>query len=100
MHVLRILYQIVETGERFNLIDVKARELSENIEKTNANIDKILEAAKLILDSITNLSASAEEVSASSMEGLRNTETAVEDMEICKKILENIYEVTQSLNSD
>ena len=91
---------IVKTGERFKVIDEKAHELSGNIERTNAHIDEILEAAKLILDSITHLSASAEEVSASSMEGLRNTETAVEDMEICKKILENIYEVTQSLNGD
>ncbi|MDD6156127.1 MAG: methyl-accepting chemotaxis protein [Lachnospiraceae bacterium] len=88
---------IAVTGERFMAIDEKAHELAGNIVQTNAHIDEILSATNQIGDSISHLSATSEEVAASSVEGAKNAQEAVADMEKVKQALEEIYTVAQKL---
>ena len=88
---------IAATGERFEKIDEKVTELSEDIISTEKLIKEILEAASRIADSLTNLSATSEEVAASSGESLRSVENAVDDMNETKGILEEIFHVAQDL---
>lgn len=85
------------TGERFRMINEKAVELSKDVEDTNEIIKGILEATTAIADSLQNLSSTSEEVAVSSAEGLKNTESAVEDMNQCKEILAEINSIAQSL---
>ena len=56
----------------------------------NRVFKKILDATGVISDNITHLSATGEEVAASSTEGLRTADITVEKMSNCKKVLENI----------
>jgi len=60
---------------------------------------KILDSTTVISDNITHLSATGEEVAASSTEGLRMADTTVESMAKCKKVLENIYMLADDLKN-
>ena len=60
---------------------------------------KILDSTTVISDNITHLSATGEEVAASSTEGLRMADTTVESMAKCKKVLENIYMLAYDLKN-
>ncbi len=86
--------KISDTGECFKKIDAETLLLSEEISSTNKLIDEIHDAAKSIADSITQLSATSEEVASSAMEGMKNTENAVSNMTATKDSLQEIYEVS------
>ena len=57
------------------------------------------DSTTVISDNITHLSATGEEVAASSTEGLRMADTTVESMAKCKKVLENIYMLADDLKN-
>lgn len=88
---------IENTREKFGKVGEEVSELTRNINEAEASIEKILEATGVISDNITHLSATGEEVAASSTEGLRIADSTVEDMKGCRKILESIYTLAQDL---
>ena len=60
----------------------------------------IVESTSVIADNISQLSASSEEVAAASSEGLKTSETAVDNMNNCKNILESICLLAQDLKQE
>ena len=63
------------------------------------SIKKILDSTTVISENITHLSATGEEVAASSTEGIRMADITVENMAKCKKVLENIYMLADDLKN-
>lgn len=90
---------IENTREKFGKVGEDVTELTRNINEAEASIQKILDATGVISDNITHLSATGEEVAASSTEGLRMADSTVEDMKNCRKILESIYTLAQDLQA-
>ena len=88
---------IESTREKFESVNREVTELSAYIVETEHIIKGILQSTATISDNITHLSATSEEVAASSTEGLRTSEATVEDMAKTKEILENIYHLAQAL---
>lgn len=88
---------IEETQSTFIQIKNGVENLTESISETENVMKDIIESASVISDNIMQLSATSEEVAASSSEGLKTSESTVEEMRLCKSILENIYELSQSL---
>ncbi len=88
---------IEETREKFEKINEGVSELTKNIDNTERVIKEILRSTGVISENITHLSATSQEVAASSTEGLKTSETTVEDMKACKKILQEIYALAQEL---
>ena len=89
---------IRNTQKRFEDINNDMRELSQNIQETEESMKMIVESTNTISDNISQLSASSEEVAAASSEGLRTSETAVDNMNTCKVILESICMLAHDLN--
>jgi len=88
---------IENTREKFENIDGEVNELADNINNTESVIEVILQSTGVIADNITQLSATSEEVAASSTEGLRTSEETVENMNKTKEILEEIFHLAQEL---
>lgn len=88
---------IEETKAIFDRITRGVDNLSDNINNTERVIKGILQSTGVISENITSLSATSEEVAASSTEGLKNTEATVEDMRRCREIIEQIYALSQQL---
>lgn len=88
---------IESTREKFEGVSREVTDLSSYIVETEQIIKGILQSTATISDNITHLSATSEEVAASSTEGLRTSEATVEDMAKTKEILENIYQLAQAL---
>lgn len=95
--VLKQNEMIDSTGKRFVNIHEEMQELAASIRNTEKSMLSILTATDAISDSISQLSATSEEVAASSSEGLRTSAASVENMDKCNEILQNIYELTQNL---
>lgn len=90
---------IEETREKFQKINEGVSELTTNINNTERVIKQILESTGVISENITHLSATSEEVAASSTEGMRTSENTVEDMKACREVLEKIYSLVQELQA-
>lgn len=88
---------IEETQEKFEKIKGCVDELTDNITNTERVIRDIVKSTNVISENITNLSATSEEVAASSTEGLKTSENTVEEMKLCKDILQRIYELSQQM---
>ena len=88
---------IEETRIKFEKIDEGVTALAENINNTERGLKEILKSTGVISENITHLSATSEEVAASSTEGLKTSETTVEEMKACKEILESIYKLAEEL---
>lgn len=88
---------IESTREKFECVNREVTDLSSYIGETERIIESILQSTATISDNITHLSATSEEVAASSTEGLRTSEATVEDMAKTKEILENIFQLAQGL---
>lgn len=91
---------IESTLERFTNIDNEMKELSDKIRRTEQSMASILSSTDTISENITQLSATSQEVAASSTEGLRTSETAVENMNDCKEVLEKISRIAQQLKQE
>lgn len=76
---------IENTREKFGNVGETVERLMEDIHTAEENIQKILDATNVISDNITHLSATGEEVAASSTEGLRMADSTVDNMKGCKK---------------
>ena len=88
---------IENTREKFGNVGETVEHLMEDIHTAEENIQKILDATNVISDNITHLSATGEEVAASSTEGLRMADSTVDNMKGCKKVLENIYMLAEDM---
>lgn len=88
---------IENTRMRYADIREQMRELAQNIGNTQSNMTAILDATETISDNLTQLSSNSEEVVAVSAEGMRVSETSVESMRKCTKILEAIFELAKGL---
>lgn len=88
---------IQNTQKRFEDINEEMLRLSQNIQETEESMKVIVESTGIISDNISQLSASSEEVAAASSEGLKTSESAVDNMNKCKTILESICLLAQDL---
>lgn len=88
---------IDSTGRRFEDINSEMKELAANIRNTEKSMQTIFTSTEAISDSISQLSATSEEVAASSTEGVRASEASVEHMDQCNVLLQNIYGLAQEL---
>ena len=96
--VVRQNQLIEETQEKFDKIRLCVENLSINITNTEKNINDIVQSTNVISENITNLSATSEEVAASSSQGLKTSENTVEEMRVCKDILQRIFDLSQQLS--
>ena len=90
---------IDDTRDKFNAMGEAVELLMKDINVAEESIKKILDSTTVISDNITHLSATGEEVAASSTEGLRMADTTVESMAKCKQVLENIYMLADDLKN-
>lgn len=90
---------ITETKERFAQVESEVRLLSEHIDGVKDSMSKTLDSSNTIYDHITQLSATSEEVAASSSEGLDNSNVTVGEVAKCKQIFEAIYDLAKDLKS-
>ncbi len=90
---------IHNTEKRFDEIYKEMQELAISVNNTEQGMKAILSATDTIADSISHLSASSEEVSASSTEGVKISETAVEQVNESNEILRKIYALAQELKT-
>ena len=90
---------IHNTEKRFDEIYSEMQELAVNVNNTEQGMKAILSATDTIADSISHLSATSEEVSASSTEGVKLSETAVEQVNESNEILQKIYALAQELKA-
>ena len=90
---------IGDTRDKFNAMGEAVELLMKDINVAEESIKKILDSTTVISDNITHLSATGEEVAASSTEGLRMADTTVESMAKCKKVLENICMLANDLKN-
>lgn len=88
---------IENTREKFERVDREVGGLVEYICETEKIIKDILVSTTTISDNISQLSATSEEVAASSTQGLQTSEDTVIDMEKTKEILENIFCLAREL---
>lgn len=95
--VMRQNELIENTREKFEKVDEEVSELVDNIKNTEQIIESILESTSTISDNISQLSATSEEVAASSNESLSASANTVKDMEKTKEILESIFTLAQDL---
>ena len=90
---------IDDTKEKFEKVNVEVSELAENVKDMEQIIEEILSYTSTISDNISQLSATSEEVAASSTESLGAFATTVAEMDKTKNILEEIYDMAQDLKA-
>lgn len=90
---------IENTRVKFESVDTETKVLTENVHSMEEVTNEIIKYTNVILENISQLSATSQEVAASSAEGLETSETAVKNMHSCSKILESIYELAKELQT-
>jgi len=91
---------IVETKQKFDVIDSSVNQLITIINDFSHVIDGITTATIAISDGVTELSANSEEVAAVSNEGTLIMTEAVNDMNQVKARLTDIYNLAQNLRNE
>ncbi len=91
---------IKDTKGKFDAIDSGVNQLMNIIHDFKRGISDIAEAASVIANGITELSANSEEVAAVSNSGTRMMTQAVEDMNQVKATLDDIYALAQNLRNE
>ena len=74
-------------------------DLIENIYNTEKIMKEIIHATGIINDNITHLSATSEEVVASSEEGVRMSEISIENLQAVNNSFTEIYELAKNLEN-
>lgn len=88
---------IEATKEKFAAVDEEVRNMAEGVRESEEIVAGILDSTNAISDDITQLSATSEEVAASSMEGLKTSEATVQAMQSCRDMLEEILSLAKQL---
>lgn len=95
---------IGDSHDKFKLISDEVDELTKLVHNTDDIMKEIFEKTNVISDNISQLSATSEEVSASSTEGLITSQEAVKNMNEFNNLLKTLYaianELRQSANVD
>ncbi|MBO4678075.1 MAG: chemotaxis protein [Lachnospiraceae bacterium] len=89
---------ISRTGEKFEVILEKVSDLTARATKISDNVDSCVEANTAVMDAISNLSATSEEVAASSQSAIEISDDCKKDMALTKDILQKILEISRSGN--
>lgn len=87
---------IVETGEKFGEIREKVSDLTRRAAMIAENVDECVEANTKVMDAISNLSASSEEVAASAESSITISEECESDMKVTEDILHEILKISRS----
>ena len=90
---------IDETKEKFDQVSQEVSLLSQNIDEVKECMEQTRRLSNNIYDSVSQLSATSQEVAASSSEGLENSNITVCQVEECKGIFESIYELAKELKN-
>ena len=88
---------IEETKEKFEAVDEEVKHMAEDVRESERIVEGIVDSTNAISDDISQLSATSEEVAASSAEGLRTSDTTVQVMVACREILEEIFNLAKQL---
>ncbi len=86
---------IVETGEKFEIILEKVTDLGHRVAAISDNVEGCVDANSKVMDAISNLSATSEEVAASSESSININKECENDMEITKNILHEILQISR-----
>ncbi|WP_026526336.1 methyl-accepting chemotaxis protein [Butyrivibrio sp. VCD2006] len=87
---------IVQTGEKFETILEKVTDLNKRAVKIAENVEACVDANTKVMDAISNLSATSEEVAASSQSSIEISKQCEQDMENTKEILHEILKISNS----
>ena len=87
---------IAQTGEKFEVILEKVTDLTGSVAKISENVDSCVDANTKVMDAISNLSATSQEVAASSQSSIEISRDCEKDMETTKNILEEILKISRS----
>lgn len=90
---------IEETRKKFVKINEDVSVLTEKINRTEMAIRDIVDSSTVISDNITQLSATSEEVAASSEEGIKTSGVMMDAVSECRVLLEKINDMTQKLSN-
>ncbi|MCR5721750.1 MAG: chemotaxis protein [Lachnospiraceae bacterium] len=89
---------ISKTGEKFEVILEKVSDLTSRAATISDNVDACVQANTAVMDAISNLSATSEEVAASSQSSIETGDACRKDMAVTKDILHEILEISRSGN--
>ena len=87
-----------EVTENINDGNALVKELTAKVTKISDNVDSCVEANTAVMDAISNLSATSEEVAASSQSAIEISDDCKKDMALTKDILKEILEISRSGN--
>ncbi len=87
---------IAATGEKFEIILEKVTDLTEGVSNISHNVDACVEANTKVMDAISNLSATSEEVAASSQSSIEISKDCENDMRNTRDILKEILDISRS----
>ena len=90
---------IATTGEKFTLIKEQMDTLSENIVGISNEVNDIVAANMQIMESITNLSATSEEVAASSENSITVSDESLNYMNRMNDVLSDIFVVSDRMKA-
>jgi methyl-accepting chemotaxis protein len=90
---------LTQTWSKFGIVADEVKNLSSNIDDVKGGMETITESSNNIFDHISQLSATSQEVAASSSESLENSNITVQEVEKCRKIFESIYVLAQDLQN-
>lgn len=88
---------IEATREKFESVDEEVQNMVNDVRESEKIINSIIDSTNAISDDISQLSATSEEVAASSVEGLKTSEATVQNMQACKEMLEEIFNLAKQL---
>ncbi|SOB98534.1 methyl-accepting chemotaxis protein [Pseudobutyrivibrio ruminis] len=86
---------IAETGEKFEIILEKITDLARRVAMISDNVDGCVDANSKVMDAISNLSATSQEVAASSESSITLNQDCEADMESTKEILHDILTISR-----
>ncbi len=86
---------ITATGEKFEIILEEVSDLTDRAAKISDNVESCVEANTKVMDAISNLSATSEQVAASSQSSIEISKDCKSDMEVTKDILHQILEISR-----
>ena len=87
---------ISETGEKFEVILNKVTDLTSRAGKISDNVDACVDANTKVMDAISNLSATSEEVAASAQSSIEISHDCKNDMTTTKGLLDDILKISRS----
>lgn len=88
---------IAETGNKLSDIKEDTDSLHEGVVQVNTSVESIINANTLIMDSITNLSATGEEVAASTDTALSLSDSSMVALDDMNKLLHEIHEISNDM---